>query len=89
MYKGILILLFFIGTIFMVIELVKISYICPKQSIIYRYIPRSFEEEQNEPVFVTDIFQSMFTDASPWIGNVNDLDTRKRENINKYFISQS
>ena len=28
--------------------------------IEYRYIPRTFEEAQNEPVFSSDIFKSMF-----------------------------
>lgn len=78
----------FIGIVFIIIELVRTQQKCPKQEIIYRYIPRSFDEEQLEPVYVTDIFKTMFTQETPWIGNVNDLDTRKREAINQYFVSQ-
>lgn len=88
MTRSILILFLFIGMVFVIIELVRTQQQCPKQEIIYRYIPRSFDEEQLEPVYVTDIFKTMFTQASPWIGNVNDLDTRKREDINKYYVSQ-
>lgn len=57
-----------------------------QEKIIYRYIPRTFEEEMNEPVY--DIFNTMFNQPSTWIGEVSDLDTRKREQINKFFISQ-
>jgi hypothetical protein len=41
----------------------------------------------DEPVFPSDIFETMFSQPDPWILTLNDLDTRKREDINKYFIS--
>ena len=86
--KGILITILVVGIILIVIELVRVEQKCPTQQIIYRYIPRTFEEEQAEPVAVTDIFRAMFTAPDTWIGTVNDTDTRKREAINKYYISQ-
>lgn len=58
------------------------------QTIIYRYIPRTFDEEMDEPVYVSDIFRSMFAQQSPWVKGVDNFDTRKSEAINKYFISQ-
>lgn len=88
MYKGILISLLFIGIIFVIVELVRSRNQCPAQKTLYKYIPRTFEEEQNQPVYVSDIFKTMFTQPSPWVGEVNDVDTRKREQINKYFITQ-
>lgn len=88
MNKYILLALFFLGIIFIVINITVVKKECPKPQIIYRYVPRTFEEEQNEPVLISDIFKTMFTQQSPWIGNMNDLDTRKKEAINKYFISQ-
>ena len=88
MYKGLLLLLLLFGTILVIIEFIKSSQKCPVQKVIYKYIPRTFEEEQEEPVYVSDIFRTMFTQPSTWIGDVTDLDTRKRENINQYFISQ-
>ena len=60
----------------------------PKEKIVYRYIPRTFEEEQNEPVMISDIFKTMFSQPEPWIGNINDVDNRKKEGINKYYISK-
>lgn len=88
MYKGIIVVSLFIGILLVVIELVRTKTTCPKQQIIYRYIPRSFEEEQADPVYVTDIFKTMFTQPTPWIGELTDLDTRKREQINQFYISQ-
>jgi len=35
--------------------------------IVYRYIPRTFEESQNNPVKVSKIFSKMFEEPSPWI----------------------
>lgn len=88
MNKYTLLLVLFLGIIFIVINITISLKECPKTQIIYRYVPRTFEEEQNEPVLVSDIFKTMFSQPSPWIGSVNDLDTRKSETINKYFISQ-
>ncbi len=59
-----------------------------KEKIIYRYIPRTLNEEQKEPAPVSDIFAAMFTQPSTWIGGFNDTDTRKNEVINQYFVSQ-
>ena len=62
--------------------------ICPQPEIIYKYIPRTWEDEQNEPVYPSDIFKTMFTQQSPWIRSVEATDVRRKEAINKYFISQ-
>ncbi len=59
----------------------------PQEKIEYRYLPRTPQELLNEPVFPSDIFSTMFSQPDPWILTLNDLDTRKREKINKYFIS--
>ena len=70
------------------IAIVKETNHCQKERIIYRYIPRTFENEQTNEVSVTDIFNVMFTQPSPWIASINNIDHRKQEAINKYFISQ-
>lgn len=59
----------------------------PQQIVEYRYLPRNFKEEMDEPVFPSDIFETMFSLPDPWILTLNDLDTRNKNNINKYFIS--
>lgn len=58
------------------------------EKIIYRYLPRTPEQEMNQEIFPSDIFQTMFSQPSPWINSVNDLDARKGDGINKYFVSQ-
>jgi hypothetical protein len=59
----------------------------PKERVEYRYLPRTAKEQMDQPVFPSDIFETMFSQPDSWIVSLNDLDTRKRENINKYFIS--
>ena len=86
--KTIIIMLMFIGIISIAIALSKNSQVCPPQKVVYKYIPRTFEEEMNEPVYVSDIFADMFSQQSPWIVSIGDIDRRKQEEINKYFISQ-
>ncbi len=88
MNKIIILLILFIGILMITISIVKDSTYCQKERIVYRYIPRTFENEQNNEVDVSDIFNAMFTQPSPWIASVNDVDFRKQEAINKYFISQ-
>ena len=84
-----IIMLLFIGILFITINIVKNANTCNGQQIIYRYIPRTFIEDQNEPVFVSDIFSSMFNQQSPWIRGMQDLDVAHQEKINNYFVSQS
>jgi hypothetical protein len=88
MTRSILIVFLFLGIMLVVIEFVKTEKKCPKQKVIYKYIPRTFEEEQNEPVYPSDIFKAMFTQPTPWIGTINDADLRRKEAINQFFISQ-
>jgi hypothetical protein len=45
----------------------------------YRYIPRTFKEEQEIPVPLFDVFGSMFTESSPWFGSFNIYDKNLRE----------
>lgn len=87
MYKTILIFVLFVGISMIIIDIMNENNKSPER-IIYRYIPRTLEEELEEPVYPSDIFRTMFTQPSTWIGGVMDLDTRKKEEINKFYISQ-
>lgn len=89
MTRTILLMFIFLGIWLITISITRNEVECPKEKVIYKYVPRTFEEEQNEPVYVSDIFEAMFSQPSPWIGSINDIDTRKRESINKFFISQT
>ena len=33
---------------------------CPPDQVIYKYVPRTFKEEQEDPVKVSDVFRDMF-----------------------------
>lgn len=86
--KTIVLILIFIGILCITVGIVKTTKECPPQKIIYRYIPRPIENEDLEPVFLEDIFKTMFSRESPWVTSMNSIDTRKNEAINKYYISQ-
>jgi hypothetical protein len=88
MYKNIIILLIFIGIIFVVVDIVRTEQVCPQNKIIYRFIPRTLDEELDSPAFATDIFRVMFSQPSPWIKSIDNMTLRKREDINQFFISQ-
>jgi hypothetical protein len=56
--------------------------------IVYKYLPRSLEEEEESPVYVSEIFKGMFEQPSVWINSIKDDYSRKNEVLNKYYISQ-
>lgn len=60
---------------------------CPPSKVEYRYVPRTFVEEQNEPVPMEDIFGKMFREPQPWVGGFSDIYIPRAENINQNFIS--
>ena len=85
----IIILILVMGFIFLYIDQHKrLTQQRQPEKIIYRYLPRTPEQEMNQEIFPSDIFQTMFSQPSPWINSVNDLDARKGDGINKYFVSQ-
>jgi hypothetical protein len=78
----------FIGILMIVIGYINQIKKCPPPKVEYRYIPRTFEEEQNNPVKVSELFAPMFQDATTWAGGIK-LGDKSNRKINKYFISQS
>ncbi len=65
-----LILLVFIIIVLLIgYEFVRLKTLtkCPKPYIEYKYIPRPFKEEQDEPPLIQDIFGKMFSLPSPWM----------------------
>lgn len=89
---NVLLLIFIlVGFVFIVIGFVKAHRNCPPQKVEYRFVPRSFVEEQESPVPVTDIFAKMFYESTPFISHSTrplPPPTQVRD-INKYFISQN
>jgi hypothetical protein len=60
-------LLLCIGLYVLYISMKSITLVCPK-IVEYRYLPRTFEEEQREPVRPSVIFESMFKTQQPNAG---------------------
>jgi len=83
-----MVIFIFIGIILIVINITSSNKMCPKSQIIYKYLPRTFDQEQDDPIYVSDVFADMFSQSSVWVKGVNSIDARKQEKINKYFISQ-
>ena len=81
--KKIIIILFLIGFILVIIDLTKINNKCPPTKIIYKYIPRTFKEEQEDPVYIDEIFGSMFKKKSPWIGSFTNTDAINRDKLSQ------
>lgn len=90
MYKSLLLLIIFIGMLLVIVEIVRVMKDSEKikEKTEYRYIPRTFEEETVEPVYVSEIFGSLFKNPSPWILSIRQFDAQKQEKINQYFVNQ-
>ena len=90
--KFILISLIFIGLGIVLVGYVRSQKECPPTKIEYRYVPRTFVEEQEDPTPVSEIFAKMFIEPSPWIGHSGGKmgpPTLRGEDINRLYISQS
>jgi hypothetical protein len=78
----ILFALSFIGFLLIVIYFTKIfTYSkCPRDKIVYRFLPRSLADQMLIPIPIDDIFGDMFTKSSPWVGSLNvyDISARKK-----------
>lgn len=84
-----LLVLLLTGFVFIAIGFVKANRNCPPRKVEYRFVPRTFVEEQESPVPVTDIFAKMFFESTPFISHSTrplPPPTQIRD-INKYFIS--
>jgi hypothetical protein len=90
MYKTLILLILFIGVLFVSITTMQVygESIKPQPKTEYRYIPRSPEDEMLQPVYPSEIFSSLFSDPSPWIMSIRSYDQRKQEAINSYFVNQ-
>ena len=88
--KSIVMLLFFGSILLITVGYVNQLKKCPPPKIEYRYIPRTFQQEQDNPVSVGQLFNNMFEEPSPWIaGFTLGGNASKNQSINRYFISQS
>ena len=85
--KGIFIIILIIGIVLFCLYFLNSKMDKSQPKIIYKYIPRTLQEEEQSPIYISQIFKSMFSQNSSWIDSVNENVIRKQEMLNKYFIS--
>lgn len=87
--KGFSLIFLIIGIVLLVVYFITMKAVSNvEQKVVYRYIPRTLEEEIESPVYISEIFKTMFSQPSTWIDSTEEDAIRRKENINKYFISQ-
>lgn len=87
--KGFSLIFLIIGIVLLVVYFITMKAVSNvEQKVVYRYIPRTLEEEMESPVYISEIFRTMFSQPSTWIDSTDSDAIRRKENINKYFISQ-
>jgi hypothetical protein len=59
-----------------------------QEKVLYKYIPQTLTEESESPVYVSEIFKTMFSQPSTWIDSIDADAIRRQEGLNNYFISQ-
>lgn len=74
------------GAMCVLADLLRIQ-ACKTTKPVYQYIPRSFSQEQDNPLRPTQAFTSMFNKSDPWLGIASEED-RSSKGYNEYSISQ-
>jgi len=86
MFRQLIYIILFAGTVFIVIGYAASKRTCPPPVIEYRYIPRTFTEEQENPVSLEDIYAKMFRENSPQPGGYVDIYIPKNEVTHTNFV---
>jgi len=79
--KSIILILAMIGIIMIAVGYVKSNLQCPPSKIEYRYIEKTFDDEQNvnTPILSVGGMYSMFQEDSAWVKN-NSYATANQKN---------
>ena len=86
--KSLVVLSMFAGVLLIVVGYINQTKQCPSPKIEYRFIPRTFDEEQDNPIKVSQIFSNMFEKPTPWIGGFELSSKPTIESMEKSYISQ-
>ena len=76
-------ILLVIAIVFIAIGLTRAEQLSKPQKEIIRYVPRTLEEEQKEPVKAEKLFKTMFEQQTPWIGSFNNANVVDRRKLDK------
>jgi hypothetical protein len=79
--KSIVLVLAMVGIILIAVGYVKSNLQCPPPTIQYRYISKTFDDEQNynQPLTSISSINSMFNDDSPWFNDKSYSTTNIKE----------
>ena len=71
--KSIVLILSLIGIILIAVGYVKSNLQCPPSKIEYRYIEKTFDQQQDvqTPILSLSGYANMFNNESPWFDNKN------------------
>ncbi len=64
--KSLVFLFLLVGFVLVVIGFVKTNQDCPPPIVQFRYIPKTFNQEQSVQQPISSIFGTMFDNVSPW-----------------------
>jgi len=64
--RSIVILFLLIGICLVVVGYVQSNQSCPPPVVEFKYVPQTFEQEQNLPTPLLSVFGSMFNEDSAW-----------------------
>lgn len=86
--KSISFFLLFAGIVLIVIGYVQSENLQKPPRVEYRYVPRSFEENQSVSTPILSVFGKMFQDRGPWQKNRTFVDTYpwQRQLINSRVV---
>lgn len=64
--KSLVIILLIISVVFIAVGYIKSNQKCPPPIVEFRYIPKTFKEEQSTSVPILSQYGTMFSSSSPW-----------------------
>lgn len=67
----ILIVIAIMSIILIIVDITRTYYKCPANKVIYKFVPRTFKEEQENPVPITEIVNNLLEGQEPWVGSFN------------------
>ena len=87
--RGFFTLFLILGIILIVIYInINAQVLKIQEKVVYKYIPRTLVEEEESPIYVSQIFKTMFSQPSTWIDSIDADAIRRQEQLNNYFVSQ-
>ena len=81
--RSIVILFLLVGIILLAVGYIKSNQACPPPVVEFRYVPRTFTQEQDVPQPVLSIFGNMFSEDSAWMQTQGYADKYTQRELNE------